>query len=222
MTMRCALPSTASAAFTLVELLVVTLIVACFALFAGPAYLRSSRLERNLRDEAYVRTRLVLCMERMVREISLAKSVAWDDPETRETVAVGVSSSLDFPATNYAVSLFYPEETGGVSFETNRIANVSSVRFSPGREWMDSSASNRVSFSPAVQRRRLTADPVFLGTAGRSRISGFCITNVVSDGAVQSNLLHVTLSAVVDLDDGNGGKHPKTISVGRFARMWNR
>ena len=64
-------------AFSLVELLVVILIVAIFSLFAGPAMVRTSRLERNLRDEAYVRTRLVLDMERIAREVSLANRIDW-------------------------------------------------------------------------------------------------------------------------------------------------
>lgn len=209
------------AAFSLVELLVVTLIVAVFALFAGPAYLRSSRLERNLRDEAYARTQLVLDLERIAREVSLAKSIAWEDPATG--VAVTNSSlPLSHPATNYVVRLLYPEETGGVSFETNRISQVSSVRLALGRDFLLSTASNRVDLVPAEQRRFLRADPVFVGARDGARMVSFCITNVVSGGEERSDLLHATLSSAVDLDEGNGRTTPKTISVDRLMRMWNR
>ena len=204
--------------FSLVELLVVTLIVSIFALFAGPAYLRSSRLERNLRDEAYARTRLVLDLERIARELSLAKDIQWVDDKGLE-----VDSCALQPDEHYEVRLVYPMETGGVSFETNRISQVSSVRLALGHDFLLASASNRVDLAPAEQRRFLRADPVFIGAKNGARMASLCITNVVTDaGEPQRDLLHVTLASVVDLDDGNRGTFCKTVSVDRLVRMWNR
>ena len=213
-------------AFSLVELLVVILIVAIFSLFAGPAMVRTSRLERNLRDEAYVRTRLVLDMERIAREVSLANRIDWLNPENGNVIATvndpASLLNLDFPATNYVVRLSYPEETGGVSFETNRSSQVSSVRLFPGRDSVLAAASNRVDLVPAEQRRRLAIDPVFVGAKNPVRLTGLCMTNVFSGGDVQADLLHVTISAMIDLDAGNGETSPEEISVDRLVRMWNK
>ena len=218
--------SSSKAAFSLVELLVVMLIVAIFSLFAGPVMVRASRLERNLRDEAYVRTRLVLDMERIAREVSLASRIDWLNPENGDVAATSQDAAsllnLDFPATNYIVQLFYPEETGGVSFETNRISQVSSVRLFPGTDFVLASASNRVDLMPAEQRRRLAVDPVFVGTKNPVRLTGLSMTNVISGAEVQADLLHVTISAMIDLDAGNGKRTPKEISVDRLMRMWNK
>lgn len=187
---------------------------------------RTSRLERNLRDEAYVRTRLVLDMERIAREVSLANRIDWLNPENGNVIATvndpASLLNLDFPATNYVVQLSYPEETGGVSFETNRISQVSSVRLFPGRDSVLAAASNRVDLVPAEQRRRLAVDPVFVGTKNPVRLTGLCMTNVVSGGEMQADLLHVTISAMIDLDAGNGETSPKEISVDRLVRMWNK
>ena len=202
--------------FSLVELLVVMLIVSVFSLFAGPALVRASRLERNLRDEAYVRTSLVMDLERIAREISLATSIDWFESDGK----TAASDSVIRDGRNVVVKLSYPEETGGVSFETNRISQVSSVRLFSGTDSILASASNRVDLAPAERRRHLSADPVFVG-GGNASFSGFWITNVVSGGIVQTNLVHVTLSAVVKLDDGNGRTRDKEISVDRLVRMWN-
>lgn len=216
------------AAFSLVELLVVTLIVAVFALFAGPAYLRASRQERNLRDEAYVRTRLVMNLERIAREISLANDIAWIAPNGTE-----VSDSRDLiPGTNYVVRLSYPLETGGVSFESNRISKVVSVSFDLFPEQIQSSVSNYVDLKLVSQPpRSMTTLPVFIGSGGDPQFSDLSITSVLSpvtnqDSSVvfkpRTDLVKVSLSSVLHLDDGNRGTFCKTVSVDRLVRMWNR
>lgn len=204
-------------AFSLVELLVVLLIVSVFSFFAGPAMIRASRLERNLRDEAYVRTRLVLNLERITRELSIASSIGWYALDGK----TAASESAIQEGRDVIIKLSYPQETGGVSFETNRISQVSSVRLLAGSDLILSSASNRVDLAPAEQRRSLSAAPVFVG-GGHDSFSGLWITNVVSGGMVNSNLFHVTVSAIVKLDDGNGMTRDKVVSVDRFVRMWNR
>lgn len=206
-------------AFSLVELVLVMGIVATLALFAGPVWVRASRQERNLRAEAYVRTRLVMDLERIARELSLAERIDWMAPDG----TVVEDSRLLSPDTNYVVRLFYPEETGGVSFETNRISQVSSLRVGLGADVLYSFASNHVDHAPAEQRRLMFTTPVFPERAASSVVfSSLCVTNVLSSsGEVRQNLVHVTLSSTLQLDEGEGGQTEKVISVDRLAKLWN-
>lgn len=206
------------AAFSLVELLVVMSIVTVFTAFAGMAYVRATRLERNLRTEAFARTRLVLDLERIARGLSLAKDIEWVD--TNGTI-IADSRNLK-PGTNYAVRLSFPEETGGVSFETNRITKVSSLRFTVGLDAILAMASNRIDLVSNVRTNILESAPVFI-TGEPTAFSRITMTNAVDqEGVSVSNLLHVTLASIVYLDDGGGKTREKEVSVDRLVRMWNR
>lgn len=214
--------------FSLVELLVVILVLAVLSFYAGPAWVRASRQERSLRDEAYARTQLVLNLERIAREISIANRLEWLDPDTRQVVASLDSPDtlhrLDYPATNYLIRLSYPVEAGGVSFETNRISNVRSVALSMGSAALQSSVSNLVQLVPSEQIRRMRPEPVFVQAKGFVRFEGLCITNVAIGSPSQANcdVVHVTLSSSIPVEDGSGLAGQKKVSVDRLVRMWNR
>lgn len=213
-----AIPGRWVSAFTLVELLVVVSITLVFVFFAGLAMMRTTRLERNLRTEAFARTQLVLDLQRIARELSLATNINWITPNG----SILTDSRNLHSETNYTVRLFYPEETGGVSFETNRISQVSSVRMALSGNGIAASASNRVDLVPSEQRRILSADPVFVGHGNEASFLSFSITNVVSGDEVKPDLVHVTLSSVIRLDAGNGRTVDKILSVDRLVRMWNQ
>jgi Tfp pilus assembly protein PilE len=98
---------------TVIELMVVTLIVALTAVGLSAAISAALTLEQNYREESAVRTALALQMAYAERYFSLASGAA-------SNITAGVLS----------YQTVYPMETGGVSFETSHWIRVTSCTLS--------------------------------------------------------------------------------------------
>ena len=189
--------------YTLVELLVVMLICTILVCWMGPSLLRASRLEKRMRNEAYVRTQLALGLERIERQLSLAKSVSRID---RFEEGNGGKLLVEFPL-----------EVGGISLESNRVSRVFAMSMSWNDRGLNTVVSNRnEALLPQEMRRHTDAVPTL----------GFLKEDVpltgVSLDVLTDNLIHVTLSAGVPMQDVSGGIYTKTISVDRIVRLWNQ
>ena len=201
--------------YTLVETLVVLMILTVLAGAVALPLLRASQMERGLREEAYVRTQLTLNLERMAREISVAKSVVWEY-ENAEGKRQTVSSPKEIPANRRSWVCFdYPQEAGGVSLETNRYTHVQGVRFSMAPEWVAVSVSNIVNQQAVEKTVAMYPDGVFIPEAGNVDFVRMSITNITPE------IVDVSLAALVPQWRYNGDEFSITVEVSRLVRMWN-
>lgn len=188
---------------TLAELLVCAVVVGAMAACGMSVHVRAGRLERNLRREAYARTALALHLERLERMLSLADGMAGSG---------GTDS-----AGEDLVRATYPQEVGGVSFETNSVMRVRETALRKTAGTLRAVVTNRNDGLELVgTERRFDADfPLALADSGHAAISGFSVSNVAP------GLVSVRLESAVELETSRGGKRVKTVAADRIVRLWN-
>lgn len=187
---------------TLVELMVCSVVVATMALCAMFTFVHASRLERNLRREAYARTALAMHLERLARMLSLSNGVT------------GFGELTEAGGAAFCVS--YPQEVGGVSFETNRIMRVRESRLQKWQDSLNVTLTNRNGNLKLVGReKRLDADFPLDATVCGSRLSVVAVSNVAN------GLVSVSLEAEVPLETSRSGTRTKKIGANRMIRLWN-
>ncbi len=184
---------------TMVELLVSFTLVSILVGAIAPMAVRAGHYEANVRLVSFARTNLARDLERVERAVSLA-----------ERFSTGTDGAL----------LRFPAESGGVSFETNRLAGVNSlaVAFDAGGILLDAGVARGFGTDLASFERRIAADPiVHLSGVGRYTITGFSLY-AVPEGR---GLLRMALSASVPQRRADGSIYYRDVSVCRYARAWN-
>lgn len=201
---------------SVVELLVVTVIVAIIAVAGVFSFARASRLEQNLRREAFVRTRLVRHLELIERGLSLGARLS-------EGGGGEVFDSSE-SSKNAGFSVSFPMETGGISLESNRYFRVSRTSL----EWTPYAVLGNIDYEGGSETngtKKMEPDPIPIDFSGSSRrgaptqfarFTGLSVTNF--GGA----LLKVRLSADVAWQSGQGEWTYKPVSAERIVRLWNR
>ena len=101
--------------FTIVELMVCIVLVVILAAAIGPSAVKLLRVHESLREEGFMREKLAMLAGIYADWLSLADSIVVT------TNKVGVMNK----ETIVKISAHYPEETEGISFETNIISKVS-------------------------------------------------------------------------------------------------
>ena len=111
--MSCARPSDVMRyGFTIVELMVCIVLAVILAASMGPSVVRLVRVHESLREEGFIREKLVTLAGIYSDWLSLAKSVA--------VYTNTVAKAEDVIIT----TAYYPQETEGISLETNNICKV--------------------------------------------------------------------------------------------------
>ena len=184
---------------TLVELLLSMAILALVIAAIAPRLVQSGHYESNIRAVAETRTALSRDLERLARGVSLANGISHGDGAT---------------------ALTYPAAWGGVSFETNRLARVASANLSRQGE----SLQVRMALFEGLDAdargeaiRNLGGGPVATGLS-HPALAGFTAANA----AGQPDLLILSLSANVPQRSSSGELFHRTVTVTRYARMWNK
>lgn len=199
----------------IVELLVVCLISAVMALGVFFTMVRASRYEQNVRREAFARTQLALYLERIERGFSLASSTSGGDGGEIESLLQDEDA---------AFSVFFPKETGGVSFETNRAFRVSGASLS----WTGNALFGKVDMAGDADgmKKRMDAEQAPFATAAPFSMDRGEMRDVVFKGFFVTNmtprLLEVKLEADVLQVLSDGTRRFKPICASRIVRMWNR
>lgn len=201
-----------SSGMTMVELLVTVAVVSVVACVGGLGYLRSSKLEKNFRREAYARTTLVKNLERLEQLVSLATSVEWigknGEPVDSGSLPAAESSFL---------KLDFPLETGGISLETNWIPGVVSIRMRLKPREAELFVSNIVDGVGRETMLRMPFEsPMSLE---REKPVYSPIRAVVTN--VSDSLVHVTLSSSYVRENAKGDADPVVVSADRLVRLWN-
>ena len=180
---------------TLVELSIVILAMVVLAAAIAPDLVRRSRAEKNYRHEAFVRSRLVLHLGKIEQYLSLATNAVF----AGEAIRAG-----------------FPRETGGVAFETNRVARVSRVSCLRDGESVDTEVTRQNDDLATVQEDRphMDASPLYLDFALPARLCEMAVEGV---GSVRL----VRLSAEVPWVHADGQTSCRTVSVSRVVRLWN-
>lgn len=191
--------------YTLVELLVCAVVVLIMAFCGMFTFVRAGRLEMNLRREAYARTALAMHLERLEKMLQLANGIE----------GLGQLN----PGDECLLRVSYPQEAGGVSFETNTIMRVRGTVLRMLQESLETVVSNRDEHLVLNGRvGRFDADFPLDVSANAGRISLVAVSNMAP---FATGLVTVRLQAEVDLDAGNGTTRTKTVSADRFVRLWN-
>lgn len=98
--------------FTIVELMVCIVLAVILAASMGPSAVRLMRVHESLREEGFIREKLVTLAGIYADWLSLAKSVAVCTNKAAKAEDVIITTA------------YYPQETEGISFETNNICRV--------------------------------------------------------------------------------------------------
>lgn len=184
---------------TFVELLLVVFIVAILVFFCGPEFLAASCNEKNLRNEAFVRSKLIIHLASLERYLSLGNNVV---------------------VSNGAYCVEFPLETGGVSLETNRAVRVFGVEAE--------CASNSDVVTTVLRRKDedlkpvdesrhgkgMDATPILLNRSLETRI-----TDLTVEGSGPVRL--VKLTAEFPWMTGYGTASNRSVTVSRMVRIWN-
>ena len=184
---------------TLVELLLSMAILTLVITALAPRFIQSGHYEANIRAVAETRTALALDLERLARGVSLAEGL---------------------PAQGGDAVLHYPKSWGGVSFETGRIARVASAHLTRDKGALEIRLAQFTGFDADARGeaiRSLGGGPSATGLS-RPALSGFTMTRA----AGQPNLLLLSLSADVPQRSSSGDLFHRTVTVTRYARMWNK
>ena len=198
--------------FTLVELLVVMAISAALVLWVGFAFVGMSRLERSYRREAYVRTALVLALQRLEQKMSLACGI------NRETKIIRNGNKIHQEYSTF----YFPCEAGGVSWETNEITQVFQLHNKGENKFLYATASNIVDFVTADRSYKSDFLSPLSSEIPSVRFNRLIIKPIKLPGEnAPLNLLNVELAADFDVKDILGDYCVKTVSVQRVVRMWN-
>lgn len=180
---------------TLVEFLVVLLITGILAAWCGPAYLRTSRLERNLRNEAFVRSKLAMHLATVEQYLSLGTNVVYSEG---------------------ACTIGFPIEVGGVSLESNRLARVSKIDLKLRSDKVKTEVikKNEALDVVMVTRSEMDAFPLFMDVTLGSKV---CEMTVEGEGEIRD----VHISAEVPWITPDGTESNRTVTVSRLVRLWN-
>ncbi len=205
------LPPRERAGFSLVELMVVMALVGIVSVFAGYGFLRASRLEKAMRREAFVRTSLVLGLDRLERQISLADEWWW---ETADGKRIESATSLS-DGVSCDVCLGFPLEAGGVSLETNRISQVFFTRLHPMSAGVESTFSNVVDHVMHGTSRRMDPSPLLETVPEETRLAKLSVSNAAP------GFLSVRLDASVVAEDVRGDEIRIPVSAERLVKLWN-
>lgn len=184
------------AAFTIVELLVVTLIVTILAVSVGQMIAAALTLEQQYREESDVMESLADTMAYVERYVSLA-------------------NNLTTNGNGVAVATFRME-AGGVSFETGHWTRVSqsAIMLTNNVLGCQITSGDGDPDKQPTQTRTFDAD-------GRQIVAPAVVTVVRIDGVGQS-VVQAVLEASVPVKTRTGTVTNKTVSAERPIRLWNK
>lgn len=193
---------------TLVELMVTVLIGAILATTLGVFFVRLLNIQEQEREEAYVREKIV--------EITAAYA---------DYLSIALAISNNATATSFTA--IYPQETGGVSFETGRVTRVTHLN-----TFLD--ADNRTLI---LDSGHFEAD-IFISGFQRSLHGDALLVNLTNDlvcvnGSMMirpldapsldtAHLVYLNVAAHCECENGAGKKEMRNVMSGRIVRLWNR
>ncbi len=204
----CPTPLVSRAGFSLVELLVVTLIIVVLTMSIGWAIARALAIEQNYREEAGVRSALAHQLAYAERYFSLATDLGSNG--------------------NDAYTASYPPEVGGISWETNHWIRVSEVEFGVG----EAIKEHRSRLGTFTNRHTLvfnvtSDDPSRVGTTQQVfSADGFLYdaSGNVTHATVQGTgpLRRLVIQGEFPIRAADGSISNVSIQVSRPIRLWNK
>ncbi len=202
--------------YTIVELMVTIVIVACLTAVVGHFFVKLLRIQENEREEAYVREKLVEICGNYADALSVGAAFSY------------TNSFTGLPVVKYRL------EAGGVSLETgtvtrvaylasaltNGIVDVNVYGYEQDRlaNKLERTSNGTALLMPLVSTLvRCTLTPlnnVEWKAENDPLLAGF--------QTADTSLGNLQVAATYQVEDENGDPIEKTVTVERVVRLWNR
>ncbi len=192
--------------YTIVELMVTIVIVACLVAVVGYFLVKLLRLQESEREEAYVREKLVEICGNYADAISVGTSFSTNK----------INSSTLQTIVNYRL------EAGGVSLETGTVTRVASFASSltNGTIALDVWGYKQLEWTNKLPR---TANGTALLLPLDSKLVSCTITPLPRNAELTNAVLgSLKVAADYKIEDENGELVTKRVTVERVVRLWNR